>query len=503
MPQAAIAAGLAIGNVLGLSGAATVGLATVLGTAAASPLVVGLTLSAGSLLVQRALTPGASIQTPPSIPPEAKGNFRQSAPAQRVIYGTQRAAGPLFFLDDTHPPFLYWGVLLSARRVSDFRTVNVGGNTVTFDPTGAALTEGYVGKFWASFRDGDPDQAIDALLDADFPDLPTTFRQRGHATAVFKADFGADSDEHGTLWGSNTLIPNATIEVDGAPVYDPRDASQNRDDEETWKFSRVAALIEADYLRADYGGRVPADQIDWDKIARAAEHDNSGVGTKSEGLQQRYLLDGIIAKNQSPIDVMEGMLLCNRAFIGWTQGSAWVQSAEKREPVMTIHDKMLVGGFEYNAARPRKSVLNKVRTRFAPPERDYQSVDGPVYSRDDLEDDDQELLETALPLDWVTRHQQAQRIAKAALDESRLGPAIALTCNLDALALEAGDAVRLDSRLFASIQGLNRIYTIEEQGFAEDFSRISLNLAAYDGDIEGDWHPADDEADFEIEDIEL
>ena len=76
-----------------------------------------------------------------------------------------------------------------------------------------------------SFRNGTRTQAIDPILAAQFPELGAGFRQRGVATLVVEADWGADLDEYQLLWGSLGR-PNPTLILRGVPVYDPRDPTQ-------------------------------------------------------------------------------------------------------------------------------------------------------------------------------------------------------------------------------------------------------------------------------------
>ena len=70
----------------------------------------------------------------------ARGVFRQAVPAQRVWYGAVRGGGPLFFLDDSKPPYLYVGIMLSARRITRLRDIYIGGNLVKFDSNGEMVS---------------------------------------------------------------------------------------------------------------------------------------------------------------------------------------------------------------------------------------------------------------------------------------------------------------------------------------------------------------------------
>jgi hypothetical protein len=478
--------------------ASAFGAAAAVGSIVATGVLIG-----GSAFLLAGNTPGVSAAKEQAA--QAAGTFRQSTPIQRVVYGRQRAGGAVFFLDDTKPPYLYLGVLVSARKAR-LRNVYIGGILVAFDASGNATTEPYYNgvksfvKF--SWRDGDPGQAIDPLLAADFPNLDASFRQRGIATAVFRFDFGADYEEHQALWG-NVQVPTVALDVEGAPVYDPRDATQDVDDETTWKFSANAALIEADLLRQPYGGRFQSSEIDWTRIAAAATYDDGLVGLKDGTFQHRYEIGGVASLDQSPYDLIGGMLACNRAALVQHQGEVWIDPADPLTPAMTIDDRLIAGGFNFQAAPATKSLLNRVRCRFVAPDREYQLADGPILDRTDLQSDDGELLEATLDYAWVQTHQRAQRLNKAHLLESREGAAITglpLRLTHRTLALKAGMVVTVDSRLYPQMNG---DYRVENSGFSDDFTTVTVTLAGYDATIEGNWHAETDEQDFTLADLDV
>lgn len=493
-----IALGLTAGAGLATS-AAAFSFATALGAAIASPLGLTLLLTGANLLLR-----GGSSSSAAAVA-QATASIRQSAPAQRVIYGTQRIGGAVFFLDDSKPPYLYLGLLLSARKISALKAIYIGNVEVRFDSSGNAsttpFTDGTTTYVKFSFRNGDPAQAIDPLLAADFPNLDSSFRQRGIATAVFRFNFGADYTTHQKLWG-NVQVPTVEIEVDGAPVYDPRDPTQDPDDDTTWKFSANAALIIADVLRQPYGGRFSSDQIDWDKVAAAAAYDDGLVGLKAGGYQHRYEIAGMVSLDQSPLDIVTAMLASNRGAIIQDQGKVWVQSAAPQTATFTIHDRLIAGAFSFQAAQQIKSLVNRVRSRFIAPDRAYEVADGPVLDRPDLRDDDGQLLEATLELPYVQTYQRAERLMQATLEASRIGRTLTVPVRLTerTLAIKAGDVGNVWSDLYPLMNGL---YQVHETAIADDFSTISLTLVEYDGGIDGDWDPAMDEQDFVLADLDV
>lgn len=504
MPQAVAAVGFVLfqaGVPLALVNAVTLGGLAALSYAGQALIFTGLSIGANALL-----NAGKSSASPTVNSPEVRGNVRQSVPPQRVVYGACRVGGALFYLNDTTPPYLYVGVLLSSRQITSIQQAFVGNRPVEFDGAGAALTEDYVNRFWVSFRDGDPDQTLDPLLLADFPSTPSTFRQRGHATAVMKFHFGADSEEFLKIWG-NVQIPNVLFDVLGAPVYDPRDPTQvmweNPTDiaevnaaMATWKYSNNASLVQADYLIQPYGARQHPSVIRWDKVAESANYDDELVGLKDGTFQKRHTIDGVILKNQARDQVMQGMLTANRGFIAQSRGMVWPTSSKPQDPVKTIHDGALVGGFNFRASAPKAALNNKVRVRFVAPDREFNLADGPILARSDYETSDGELLEQTLQLSFTSTHQRAQRLAKAFMENARLGRS--LTCSIrlrDGMGLEAGNCVRVDSNLYPQMNGL---YQVSQAGFSDETSTVALSLIEYDPTINGRWDADEDEQDFVI-----
>lgn len=474
---------------------------------ASNVLVAGVSIGA-SYALQGALAPkpssAAATFAQAVNSPEIRGSIRQATPAQRVAYGRVRTGGAVFFLEVV-PPYLYLGLLHSSRQVDGIEAAWIGESPVVFGGDRSILTapfrNGPTTRVWMSFRDGAADQAIDPLLAADFTSLASTFRQRGIATTLWKFDYGSDYDEFLSLYG-NVQIPNVQVLLRGARVYDPRAAAQDRDDAATWTWTDNASLIQTDFLRAAYGGRIDAAAIDWDLVAAAADHDDALVPLLAGGWQRRYTADGLVTLDQSPFEILGSLLTANRGLVVSNGGSVGVLSSRPRVASFVVHDGNLAAGFTYRDDRPRRDVLNAIRCRFVAPERDYQTADGPVLVRADLQTADGEPLDATLDLPFTRGHARAQRIMKAALDDSRIGRQLTCSVRLDRLSIriQAGDVVTVDSTTFPELAGT---YEVRERGFTEDFAAVGLTLAEYDAGIETDWVPADDEQDFSLASLDL
>jgi hypothetical protein len=206
----------------------------------------------------------------------------------------------------------------------------------------------------------------------------------------------------------------------------------------------------------------------------------------------------VILKNQPRADVLNAMLSANRGFVAQQQGRVWVTSSRPLPPqatMPTIDDGMLAGPLQYRSAQPKKSLVNKVRTQFVAPDRDYTTVDGPILVRADLQALDGEVLEQTISLPFTSDHRRAQRLAKGYLLAARLGRTISTNLNHSGLGLQAGMAVRVSSAIYPIMDG---DYLVQTVGYPDDFSNIAVTLVEYDPTINGQWDPTVDEQDFTI-----
>lgn len=457
--------------------------------------------------------------------PEARGNIQQSAPIERWVYGQARVGGAIFFVEDSKPPYLYLGLLLSGRQISDIRGVHISTNDIAFSSfafdtpitplpvDGQTYVKSGVSRLTMSFGAGLTTQAIDPIIHADFPNLTTDFRQREIARAVFKFKFGDDASDFEKMWGQGVSIPSPLIDVDGAPVYDPRDPSQFypsdwRDNAEvsaamaTWKFSRNAALIQRDWMAHPDGVNYPPGRIRDDEVARAADFDDEPVANKDGTSRPRHTIDGVVTLDQSPRTVMEAMLTANRGFMVQSRGRGWVASSTPRTAVTTIDDDMLLGGFEFQCNRAKADLVNEVRARFSSSDREYQDVDAPTLSDEDLIEEDGEVFSKTVRLPFTSDHRAVQTLEKQFLAEARLPRSLSCTIKIKGIAddLDAGAVVQVWSNLYPAMNGL---YTVESMGFLDDFSGLSLGLREYDPSIANDWNPAIDEQDFTLPALEI
>lgn len=496
--------GAAAGGLGGAIGAAAVGTGFSLGAFGSLGLSLGLSFAANA--IQRA----AMKQNQNVNSNEVRLNTRQSIPPRRRVYGAPRIGGALFFEEEKSPKF-YRGFLLSDGPVEGPLEFYNSANKISVNlSTGEVLDAPYAGKLKFSFRNGTRTQAIDPILAAEFPELGAEFRQRGVATLVVEADWGADLDEYQLLWGSLGR-PNPTLIMRGVPVYDPRDPTQflpaDPDDPDelaaaqaSWKWTDTAALIQADYLWWRDGGRVPLHRMKWDDIAESASWDEGILKTKDGELIKRHVIHGVVTAGQSPLQNIGTMLTANRGFVARKGGLVTVISSQPQKPVFTITDDMVQGGFDFKRGPSKDETVNSMQLRMIDPRQEWQMVDGPLREDEDFIAEDGDIYTATTVLPWTPDHRRAQRLQWCALQDTRDGRAQSLSLDHRAIGLEAGDVVRRYSEVLPRCNGL---YRVQEVRFNYVAKTLEISMAGYRPETETGYIAANDELDFELPELEL
>lgn len=471
---------------------------TLFGSSVLGSLAISTVLAGGSYLLQSALAPklggggGGQQQGQDVI-------SRQAVPVQRLIVGRAQVAGPLFFLE-VKPPYLYYGIVLASHEIDGVERTLVDERLVTFDGNGDASStpfkDGANVYLEQSVRLGTAAQTIDTILTADFTELPSTFRQRGHATVVAKMDYGGADAAHRTLWGSSD--PRLRFLVKGAKVFDPRDPSQSSSDETTWQWSETPSLIQAFYLNHAKGFKVPWSQIDLVTLAQAANDDDQRVGRADGTYEPRYTCNGVINLDSEPASVLQDLLTSNLGRVAWSDGKYRFFSGVPRTPVWTLNDDSARGAMELTYSQSRANLINTVRTRFTAPDRDYQLADGPVISNSSYVTDDGTEHAIAIDLPFTNSPTMAQRLANATMELSRRGKRVARGEDFNSLRLSASDIVTIESDIF---RNMGTTYEIESVQLNDD-DTFQVTAQEYDTAV-FDWVPATDEQAFAIAPAEL
>lgn len=402
--------------------------------------------------------------------------IRQATPFQRYVYGRALVGGAYSYWGK-QPPYRTAQYLVAAHRCAAVEAVYINGYRCMFNDANEAVTPRFrrdgVPFVEINSRLGDPDQTLDTLLASEFPDIPSTFRQRGQTTVTLKAYYGADFDEHEEVYGSGGAF-NPLFLVKGKPVYDPRVYSHDLDDETTWEWSDNWALCIADWIMAPYGGRKPSSQIDWDAVAEAADLCAQPIGLAAGGSEARYTMNAGFSSDESPFQILEQMLACaGDAAALWRRGQFAPHPDAPRTPVRTLTQKDLVGGIAISSGRTRGELLNQVQSQFVMPDRDWKAAVTPPLQDAVLVASDGQLLDAVSQRPFVAGHERAQRLDKLTLKRARLGLNLTFPVGRENLDLEVGDQVRIEFDDFSQVNGT---YDIRQARLNDALQAIELTL---------------------------
>lgn len=508
-PVAAAAAGVAAWYAsIGIVGQLAVQIGVGLALAAASAGISYLVSGGGQRTAQAASDSNAL-----SAESGVQDAQRTGLPQRMRIYGRQVATGTVFFQKTiasggTLNRYVL-GFAVSDGICDALEAVIINGTEVPVDSLGnpqiAPWYDVTGNKFKVSFRSGADDQAMDPIIASYWPAPPADFhadddsatrttkwakfRQRGVCTVVMDMDFGTTADGHTQLWGAGG-IPDIKFRVRGLKVYNALDPNADPDTVSTWVWSDNATLIEADWLRSDMGFGVATDEIDWTTVKESARIDSEWIPTLA-GQEQRGRVDGVVVGTEANDSVLSSMALQNRALIRRSFGLYSIRADRSADPVMTIHQGLIVGALSYQNEPDTRAAINRVVAQFAPAEKFNQSAET-VYEDAALIASDGQTLEQRLSLRFCDSSAAAQRLGYAQVTENRVGRTLTGSFDISCLIaagkpngqlLQAGDVVRV---YFNVYQAMNGLYTVTSIEIAQDFT-VTLSLAGYDPDVIDGW----------------
>lgn len=215
---------------------------------------VAVALRGVSQLLQRPPTTAASLAS------RGTSGINPIAPRQ-IVYGRPRIAGTITFKSftgqgygGTGDNFLYLVITLSGRKIHSINNLYLNGSYVHLDGSGNSDQDVFAkGIVHAEFNLGTDTQAAFPGLIADSNGLWTDqHQQKGCAGAYLKININKEP--------FNGAAPNATFDVQGCEVYDPRNGDPA--DSSAWGYSNNAALVTADFIHSRNGFSSPWSAID-------------------------------------------------------------------------------------------------------------------------------------------------------------------------------------------------------------------------------------------------
>jgi len=257
--------------------------------------------------------------------------------------------------------------------------------------------------------------------------------------------------------------------IRGARVWDPRDTSQDPDDESTWLWSQNAVLCALHYVRFYGAYEVPFSRLPlqwW--IAAINVCDEKAEFTDAEGVvttEPRYTTNGSFTFSTKPIEVLNQLEACFAGKIFRQMGQWYVRvGAWYGNPTYTINQDDVHGNIKIKWHADLRDRANVVRATFTDPEQNYDRTDAPPVVSDGYQTIDNQVLEKSISLPFVRSSTTAQRLATIHLEQTRLGE-IELPLKHKGLAAAVGRTVLLN---LPNESINNKIYRVIERRFRLD-----------------------------------
>ena len=349
-----------------------------------------------------------------------------------------------------------------------------------------------------SIRLGTLDQPVDPIIAR--LGVPNTFRQRGHATIALEKFFGLILEKGQELENSSERqrmlneerdacwdgLQPPLFRIRGAKFYDPRDATQDIDNEDTWKWTRNAALVIAGVMQHRlFGTGVSYHDFNQEALIVAANECDRKFTTFDGRSIAQYTLDGVVQTSEDQAAIISDMLNCCNGRLYHTGGKYIIDIASPRNIVGTIADSDLTDDTHvYTAELPDVEQFNVVQGRFQDINSIAQQTDAPILQ---IGDSDRGSRILNLNLRFVRDPYRAQRIMRYRLNRSRPNAdrsytGKSLIVNVDGAGLQytPGDVVnRYSNGRYAHANG---VYEIQEIDVNDRDGTISLSMFEFSND---------------------
>lgn len=429
---AAAAASIVVPTAIGIA-VGTIAFAVVGAVAA-----VGTSVVLGGLLNKPGpQSPGSGFDPQPTFQAEMRDRLhvvRSAIETRRIIYGQVMVSGPLVYAEvtGTSNEYLHMVIPLAGHECQEIGDCYLNDELVgTLDGSGNVTTGRFAGFVRIKKHLGTAAQTADSDLVAESASLWTTnHRLRGITYAILRLKWSEDVFPTG--------IPNVKFVVKGKKLYDPRSA--------TTAWSDNWALVERDYLTAEYGLACDSSELD-DTLLQASANicdEQVALDDPATTYQSRYTCNGTVNLADRPVDIIRSLNTAAAGAAVFTQGVWKVYPGAYVTPSADIDESWLRGPVKVQPRKPRRELYNKVRGTIASRAELWQPTDfPPVTNSTYVTQDNGEEIARDIVLPFTDNAIRAQRIGKIHLEKSRQSAAVVLPCNLKAFGVAVWDTVRL------------------------------------------------------------
>lgn len=288
------------------------------------------------------------------------------------------------------------------------------------------------------------------------------------------------------------ITTRITIRGKGAALPDPRDPSQDMDDQSTWVWDadacRNPALALLFYLLGyringllAVGKGIPANRIDIDSFAVAANICDEEIGKVGGGTEPRYRCDGVWSEGDSPTTVMDMLKATMNADLDDVGGKLrlTIFHDDLADVAAEFDDGDIIDAFEWQSVPPLDQTFNIVQGAYTDGSDLglYQQVD---YPRQEVSSPDGIDRINTFNLPMVESVGQAQRLAAMRLERQRYGGVFSAEFQATAWKVEKNRIVKLS---FAQTGFVGKLFRVAEMEIRQDgvvpMTLVEENAAIY------------------------
>ena len=383
---------------------------------------------------------------------------------QRLIFGRYATAGQMVapmmvYQSDGNPnEWLVYVISLADKPVTRLGRIFVDGKALTIDGSPAASLHGDTmgatvldsgqeslrNKIYIRLHHGGQTEA-DAYLRRVFgtyPERPWTADMIGTGVAYAVVTFKGKAQD-----GDYSGFPAIKFEVDGHPLYDPRDATQDPANEATWKFTRNAAVMAYNVLRGidmPGGGTwgVGTRKFHLPSVIAAMNLCDQQVPRTDGTMRPRYQAGLEVSVSDEPHQALMEFVKAMGGDVA-DMGGTWLLAAgEPGGPVLSITDDDIIVT-DSRSLKPYPGLdetINAIHASYPDPAQQWEAKEAvPIYNAAFEAADGGRRLIAEVDFPAVPYPQQVRALMGEMLADHRRMRTHVITLPPDALGLKLGD----------------------------------------------------------------
>lgn len=323
------------------------------------------------------------------------------------------------------------------------------------------------------------------MIGGHFPQWTTAHRLNGvpYCAVHFRP---VTQDRFQTVY--NGAIPDVTVVLSGAALYDPRNPAHDPANSAAYEFSDNAALSILDYYISGDGMGIGLSAIDLASFREAADDCDDLLPLASGGVEKRYRISESYSFDEEPAAVLARMLeSCGGETYLTRAGQIGLRVARPRVPAITITDDVIVT-LSYKRGAGLLTNFNALVPKFKSVAHGWQIVEGSaIVNAEAVEELGREIRqENDLPN--VLSATQAQRLSKYELYRDNPTYTGEIVCQIPAIEVAGEPLFRIVSES-RSVDMVARATGIE---VSDDWSRVTIRFESFDPKAL-EWDPEIDE----------